>query len=141
MAEFTNAIRLNPRDAHAYSEPGLAHWRWAMGDGKSAAALRDFDEAIRLQTENCRFFYYRGKIRRNFCASRALGRTSTRLSASAPAILAITTNAPSCQASRSARRSHPDLEMYLDRDRTHGYRDHHEEQHPQTLLRDLKKKR
>jgi hypothetical protein len=31
--------------------------------------------------------------------------------------------------------------MYLDRDRTHGYRDHHEEQHPQTLLRDLKKKR
>ena len=34
-----------------------------------------------------------------------------------------------------------DREMYLDRDRTHGCRDHHEEQHPQTLLRDLKRKR
>ena len=137
VPEFTKAIRLNPRDAHAYSERGLAQWRW--GDGNSAAALRDFDEAIRLEPENCHFLHYRGQIRRNardFKGARADFDEAIRLCPGDPGNYyerALVLN-------RLGRRAEAirDLEMYLDRDHTHGYRDHDEEQHAQTLRRDLK---
>jgi hypothetical protein len=98
-----------------------------MGDGNSAAALWDFDEAVRLEPENCRFLYCRGQIRRY----PPLPRRSWQLLRTRLVLKLLGRRAEAIR----------DLEMYLDRDRTHGYRDHPEEQHPQTLLRDLKKKR
>jgi hypothetical protein len=113
-----------------------------MGDGNSAAGLRDFDEAIRLEPENCRFsllsradsperlrFQGRsGGLRRGYPT---LPRRSWQLHERPQVLKRLGQRAEAIRG----------LEMYLDRDRTHGYRDHHEEQRPQTLLRDLKKKR
>ena len=106
--------------------------------------LRDFDEAIRLEPQNCRFLHYRGRIsperprfqRRSGGLRRGyapLPRRSWQLLRTRPGV----------KASGLGRRAEAirDREMYLDRDRTHGCRGHHEEQHAQTLLRDLKRKR
>ena len=123
---------LNPRDARACSKLGLARWRW--GEGNARAGLRDFDKAVRLEPTNCRFLHYRGRVRwdlGDFKGARADFNEAIRLCPDDPGDY----YAPAFVLKRLGRRVEAisDLEMYLDRDRTHGYRDHHEEEQARAL--------
>ena len=57
MAFFTDAIRANPGDAHGYAMRATI-WREVKHDFDNA--LRDYDEALRLDQTNAYFFRYRG---------------------------------------------------------------------------------
>ena len=138
VPQFTKAIRLNPRDAHAYSERGWARWRY--GNGNTVAALRDLDAAVRLEPENWLFLENRGRIRRDygdFKGARADFDEAIR----------IKPDHASCYYERALVLKHlgrradaiNDFEMYLDRERTTGYRDYHEEENARTLVRELRK--
>lgn len=61
IADFDEAIKLNPRYAVAFYNRGRA-WR-AKGDNDRAIA--DFDEAIKLNPKTAAFFIIRGNARRD----------------------------------------------------------------------------
>lgn len=61
IENFTQAIRLNPNDAQAYSNKGLAHA--ALGDQQGA--MEDFNQALRLDPQLTTTYYNRGFIRAN----------------------------------------------------------------------------
>ena len=52
VADCTEAIRLNPRDAHAYSGRAAAYW----ANGEYEKAILDADKAISLD-QNCVYAY------------------------------------------------------------------------------------
>jgi tetratricopeptide (TPR) repeat protein len=56
IADFTQAIRLDPQFAHAYVRRGVAY-------GNTPEALADFTEAIRLDPEYIQAYYNRGFLR------------------------------------------------------------------------------
>ena len=56
LADFDQAIKLDPKDALAYSNRGFA-WR-TKGDMARAAA--DYEQAIKLDAGNASAFYNRG---------------------------------------------------------------------------------
>jgi len=90
-----------------------------MVDGNSAAGLRNFDEAIRLEPENWRVLYYHGRIRRNaydFKSARADFDEAIRLCPGDPGNY----YERALVLKRLGRRAEAirDLEMYLNRDRT-----------------------
>lgn len=103
--------------------------------------MRDFDEAVRLEPTNCRFLHYRGRIRRNaadFKSARADFEEAIRLCPGDPGHY----YERALVLKRLGRRVEAisDLGMYLDRDRTHGYRDHREEEHAHALLLERRRK-
>ena len=60
IADYDEAIRLNPEDAYACFNRGVA--RKELGD--VAGAIADYDEAIRLRPEYASAYYNRASIRR-----------------------------------------------------------------------------
>jgi len=61
IADYDEAIRLNPDYAEAYNNRGLAYYR----SRESAMAIRDFSEAIRVQPMLADAYYNRGHARYN----------------------------------------------------------------------------
>lgn len=59
IENFTQAIRLSPNDAQAYSNKGLAHA--ALGDQQGA--IEDFNQALRLNSKLATAYYNRGFVR------------------------------------------------------------------------------
>jgi tetratricopeptide (TPR) repeat protein len=59
LADYTDAIRLNPRDALTYNNRGLL-WR---EKGDADRAIADLDEAIRLDPSRAYDHYMRGVVR------------------------------------------------------------------------------
>ena len=60
IADYTEAIRLNPQHASAYYNRGLAR----AGQGDQAGAITDYTEAIRLNPQHANAYYNRGNARR-----------------------------------------------------------------------------
>ena len=56
IADYDEAIRLNPQFAMAYANRGAAY----SGLGQHERAIQDYDEAIRLDTEDASAYYNRG---------------------------------------------------------------------------------
>ena len=56
IADYTEAIRLNPEYAEAYCNRGVAYWE----KGNDDKAIADFTEAIRLNPEYARAYQNRG---------------------------------------------------------------------------------
>ncbi|MGL5064240.1 MAG: tetratricopeptide repeat protein, partial [Microcoleus sp.] len=60
IADFSQAIRLNPSDAVAYSNRGTIYF-----DTKNyASAVEDFAQSLRLNPHNATAYYSRGLVRR-----------------------------------------------------------------------------
>jgi tetratricopeptide (TPR) repeat protein len=59
IADYSEAIRLNPEYSGAFNNRGNA--RFAKGDWKGAIA--DYDEALRLDPQDAQAFYNRGNVR------------------------------------------------------------------------------
>ncbi|MCG9891774.1 MAG: tetratricopeptide repeat protein [Thermosynechococcaceae cyanobacterium MS004] len=59
IADYDQAIRLNPKDAEAYNNRGVT--RRALGDNQGAIA--DYEEAIRLAPKDAAAYVNRGNIR------------------------------------------------------------------------------
>jgi tetratricopeptide (TPR) repeat protein len=55
---FNKAIHLDPKDAHAFRERGLA---WMIGKAQFDKAIHDYDEAIRLDPKDALAFNNRGR--------------------------------------------------------------------------------
>ncbi len=55
--EFSEAIRLKPREADAYESRGISH----LGSGTFEDAVKDFDKAIDLKPLSTRAYYGRGR--------------------------------------------------------------------------------
>jgi tetratricopeptide (TPR) repeat protein len=140
LPDYNKAIRLNPGNAEAFCDRGWLRWQHRRND--LAAAIRDFDEAIRIKPYSSRFFSYRGQARRDkgdFKGARADFDEAIRIKpdgADAYYQRALTLKRMGHRAAAIS-----DLETYLDRDRTKGYRDYKEEQRARDLIRDLKKKK
>ncbi len=60
MADYNEAIRLNPQNSIAYTNRGIA-WR---GNSASDRAIADYTEAVRLDPKNAIAYYNRGIERR-----------------------------------------------------------------------------
>lgn len=56
IADYDEAIRLNPEDANAYNNRGFEKYRLGNIEG----AITDYDEAIRLDPENANLYINRG---------------------------------------------------------------------------------
>ncbi len=56
IASFTEAMRIDPKDANAYSSRGIAY----EGKGDMDKALADYSEAIRIDPKSALAFYNRG---------------------------------------------------------------------------------
>jgi tetratricopeptide (TPR) repeat protein len=59
MADYTEAIRLDPKDAVSFHNRGVNYW--AKGD--SSRAIADYDEAIRLNPNFALAYCNRGIIK------------------------------------------------------------------------------
>src|SRR5260221_14230859 len=57
IADYTQAIRLDPNYASAYMERGIVYKRLKEYD----RAVQDFSEAIRIKPENARAYLLRGR--------------------------------------------------------------------------------
>ena len=58
IEHYDEAIRLNPQDAMAFNNRGMAYGRL----GQSKRAIQDFNEAIRLNPQYAYFYYLRGLV-------------------------------------------------------------------------------
>lgn len=56
IADYTKAIRLDPKNAEAYSDRGVAY----KEIGQSDKEIADFSEAIRLDPKYAKAYYGRG---------------------------------------------------------------------------------
>jgi tetratricopeptide (TPR) repeat protein len=60
IADFNAAIRLDPTDAQAYNDRGLAYWHKTPGYFREARS--DFDTAIRLKPDFAKAYLNRGRL-------------------------------------------------------------------------------
>ena len=92
IAAYTEAIRLNPENAHPYSNRGQAHLR----KGEFDEAIADYNEAILINQKNGCIFYARGysywqkgdkgKAKVDFAQAKKLGYKAPRKSSFATAL-------------------------------------------------------
>ena len=58
IADCTQAIRLNPKNAYPYCERGLAY----AGKSDDDSAIADFTQAIQLEPKDAHAYYWRGEV-------------------------------------------------------------------------------
>ncbi|KOP25458.1 hypothetical protein AMR41_17020 [Hapalosiphon sp. MRB220] len=61
MADYTQAIKINPNDADTYNNRGISRRKLEDNQG----AIADYTQAIKIDPKNANAYYNRGIVHRN----------------------------------------------------------------------------